>query len=162
MPYQETMAIKQKLNSLDQKELVGNILSFDFGEKRIGVAVGNNLTKSSHPLETINTSLNSDRYKIIEKLIQIWSPIHIVIGLPLNDDGSISKMSLLAKKFANKLKNKFNLSFSLVDERYTSTEAESILKITQKNFKKRKLVLDQVAAQIILESYFERDHHELT
>lgn len=161
MPYQETMAIKQKLNSLDQKESVGNILSFDFGEKRIGVAVGNNLTKSSHPLETINTPLNSDRYKIIEKLIQIWSPIHIVIGLPLNDDGSISKMSLLAKKFANKLKNKFNLSFSLVDERYTSTEAESILKITQKNFKKRKLVLDQVAAQIILESYFERDHHEL-
>ena len=77
------MAIKQKLNSLDQKESVGNILSFDFGEKRIGVAVGNNLTKSSHPLETINTPLNSDRYKIIEKLIQVWSPIHIVIGLPV-------------------------------------------------------------------------------
>ena len=71
MPYQETMAIKQKLNSLDQKELVGNILSFDFGEKRIGVAVGNNLTKSSHPLETINTPLNSDRYKIIEKLVRL-------------------------------------------------------------------------------------------
>ena len=69
-------------------------------------------------------------------------------------------MSLLAKKFANKLKNKFNLSISLVDERYTSTEAESLLKVTQKNFKKRKLVLDQVAAQIILDSYFERKCHE--
>lgn len=156
------MGIKQNSNLSKHKKIIGNILSFDFGQKRIGVAVGNNLTKSSHPLETINTPLNSERYKIIERLIGIWSPIHIVIGLPLNDDGSISKMSLLAKKFANKLKNKFNLSFSLVDERYTSTEAESVLKVTQKNFKKRKLVLDQVAAQIILESYFERGQHELT
>jgi putative Holliday junction resolvase len=156
------MITKHKLESSEKKELIGNILSFDFGEKRIGVAVGNNLTKSSHPLETINTALNSERYKIIEQLIQLWSPIHIVIGLPLNDDGSISKMSLLAKKFATKLKNKFNLSFSLVDERFTSTEAESILKITQKNFKKRKLVVDQVAAQIILDSYFERGCHEPT
>jgi len=154
------MIAKQKLESSEKKKLIGNILSFDFGEKRIGVAIGNNLTKSSHPLETINTALNSERYKIIERLIKLWSPIHVVIGLPLNDDGSISKMSLLAKKFANKLKNKFNLSISLVDERYTSTEAESLLKVTQKNFKKRKLVLDQVAAQIILDSYFERKCHE--
>ena len=154
------MIAKQKLESSEKKKLIGNILSFDFGEKRIGVAIGNNLTKSSHPLETINTALNSERYKTIERLIKLWSPIHVVIGLPLNDDGSISKMSLLAKKFANKLKNKFNLSISLVDERYTSTEAESLLKVTQKNFKKRKLVLDQVAAQIILDSYFERKCHE--
>ena len=154
------MIAKQKLESSEKKKLIGNILSFDFGEKRIGVAIGNNLTKSSHPLETINTALNSERYKTIERLIKLWSPIHVVIGLPLNDDGSISKMSLLAKKFANKLKNKFNLSISLVDERCTSTEAESLLKVTQKNFKKRKLVLDPVAAQIILDSYFERKCHE--
>ncbi len=140
----------------------GNILSFDFGEKRIGVAVGNNLTKIPHPLETINSAINSKRFKTIERLISQWTPIYIVVGLPLNEDGSKSKLSLLAEKFSNKIKNKFNIETFLVDERYSTTEAELMLKANEKNFRKRKLVIDQVAAQIILSSYFERGDLEIT
>ena len=86
------------------KKIEGNILSFDFGEKRIGVAIGNSITKSSHPLETINTTKNTERYKLIELLLKTWEPVNLVIGYPLNEDGTLSKMSLLAKKFGMKVR----------------------------------------------------------
>ena len=140
----------------------GNILSFDFGEKRIGVAIGNNITKTSHPLSTIDTPVNTKRFVAIEKLISQWSPILIVIGFPLNEDGSSSRLTVLVKKFASKIKNKFGIKISLIDERLTSIEAEILLKETDANVKKRKSVIDQVAAQIILTSYFEGAEHVVT
>ena len=140
----------------------GNILSFDFGEKRIGVAIGNNITKTSHPLSTIDTPVNTKRFIAIEKLISQWSPILIVIGFPLNEDGSSSRLTVLVKKFASKIKNKFGIKISLIDERLTSIEAEILLKETDANVKKRKSVIDQVAAQIILTSYFEGAEHVVT
>ena len=142
------------------KKIEGNILSFDFGEKRIGVAIGNSITKSSHPLETINTSKNTERYKLIELLIKTWEPIKLVIGYPLNDDGTLSKMSLLAKKFGMKLMNKYNIPITMIDERFTSSEADLELKKFEKNFKKRKIVVDQVAAMIILDSFFQNNGNE--
>ncbi len=140
----------------------GNILSFDFGEKRIGVAIGNNITKTSHPLSTIDTPVNTKRFVAIEKLISQWSPILIVIGFPLNEDGTSSRLTALVKKFASKIKNKFGIKISLIDERLTSIEAEILLKETDANVKKRKSVIDQVAAQIILTSYFEGAEHVVT
>ena len=137
------------------KKIEGNILSFDFGEKRIGIAIGNSITKISHPLETINTSKNTERYKLIELLLKTWKPVKLVIGYPLNDDGSLSKMSLLAKKFGMKLSNKYNIPITMIDERFTSSEADLELKKFEKNFKQRKIVIDQVAAMIILDSFFE-------
>ena len=142
------------------KKLEGNILSFDFGEKRIGVAVGNSITKSSHPLETINTPKNTERYKVIELLLKTWKPVNLVIGYPLNEDGTLSKMSLLAKKFAMKLRNKYNIPIIMIDERFTSFEADLELKKFEKNFKKRKVVVDQVAAMIILNSFFQNNNNE--
>jgi len=142
------------------KKIEGNILSFDFGEKRIGVAIGNSITKSSHPLETINTSKNTERYKLIELLLKTWEPVRLVIGYPLNDDGTLSKMSLLAKKFGMKLMNKYNIPIAMIDERFTSSEADLELKKFEKNFKKRKIVVDQVAAMIILDSFFQNNSDE--
>ena len=142
------------------KKLEGNILSFDFGEKRIGVAIGNSITKSSHPLETINTPKNIERYKLIELLLKTWEPVKLVIGYPLNDDGTLSKMSLLAKKFGMKLANKYNIPIAMIDERFTSSEADLELKKFEKNFKKRKIVIDQVAAMIILDSFFQNNTNE--
>ena len=142
------------------KKLEGNILSFDFGEKRIGVAIGNSITKSSHPLETINTPKNTERYRLIELLLKTWEPFKLVIGYPLNDDGTLSKMSLLAKKFAMKLRNKYNIPIAMIDERFTSSEADLELKKFEKNFKKRKIVVDQVAAMIILDSFFQNNNNE--
>ena len=142
------------------KKIEGNILSFDFGEKRIGVAIGNSITKSSHPLETINTPKNKERYKLIELLLKTWEPVKLVIGYPLNDDGTLSKMSLLAKKFGMKLGNKYNIPIAMIDERFTSSEADLELKKFEKNFKKRKIVVDQVAAMIILDSFFQNNSNE--
>ena len=142
------------------KKIEGNILSFDFGEKRIGVAIGNSITKISHPLETINTSKNTERYKLIELLLKTWEPIKLVIGYPLNDDGTLSKMSLLAKKFGIKLTNKYKIPIAMIDERFTSSEADLELKKIEKNFKKRKIVVDQVAAMIILDSFFQNNSSE--
>ena len=142
------------------KKLEGNILSFDFGEKRIGIAIGNSITKSSHPLETINTPKNTERYRLIELLLKTWEPFKLVIGYPLNDDGTLSKMSLLAKKFGMKLRNKYNIPIAMIDERFTSSEADLELKKFEKNFKKRKIVVDQVAAMIILDSFFQNNNNE--
>ena len=142
------------------KKIEGNILSFDFGEKRIGVAIGNSITKSSHPLETINTPINTERYKLIASLLRTWEPVKLVIGYPLNEDGTLSKMSLLAKKFGTKLRNKYQIPIVMVDERFTSSEADLELKKFEKNFKKRKIVVDQVAAMIILNSFFQNNNDE--
>ena len=142
------------------KKIEGNILSFDFGEKRIGVAIGNSITKSSHPLETINTPINTERYKLIASLLRTWEPVKLVIGYPLNEDGTLSKMSLLAKKFGTKLRNKYQIPIVMVDERFTSSEADLELKKFEKNFKKRKVVIDQVAAMIILDSFFQKNINE--
>ena len=142
------------------KKIEGNILSFDFGEKRIGVAIGNSITKSSHPLETINTSKNTERYKLIELLLKTWEPVKLVVGYPLNDDGTFSKMSSLTKKFGVKLANKYNIPIIMIDERFTSSEADLELKKFEKNFKKRKIVVDQVAAMIILDSFFQNNSNE--
>ncbi|MDB4040244.1 Holliday junction resolvase RuvX [Methylophilaceae bacterium] len=142
------------------KKMEGNILSFDFGEKRIGIAIGNSITKTSHPLETINTDKNTERYRLIELLLKTWEPVKLVIGYPLNEDGTLSKMSLLAKKFGMKLGNKYNIPIVMIDERFTSSEADLELKKFEKNFKKRKIVIDQVAAMIILDSFFQNNINE--
>ena len=142
------------------KKMEGNILSFDFGEKRIGIAIGNSITKTSHPLETINTDKNTERYRLIELLLKTWEPVKLVIGYPLNEDGTLSKMSLLAKKFGMKLGNKYNIPIVMIDERFTSSEADLELKKFEKNFKKRKTVVDQVAAMIILDSFFQTNSNE--
>jgi len=145
------------INPKDHKLLAGNILSFDFGEKRVGVAIGNNITNSIHPLKTIEASKKIDRYSKIESLLEIWKPTQLIVGYPLNEDGSKSRMTLLAKKFGEKLKNKFNIPVHFVDERYSSSEAELRLKALEKNLKKRKHIIDQVAAMIILDSFFEAE-----
>ena len=147
------MSIKPVMNSSSKS----NVLSLDFGETKIGFAIGNQITKTSHPLKAIISSKKTERFKAIELLITEWSPGLIVIGLPLNENGSESRLTLLVKKFAKKIINKFNIPIVLVDERYTSVEAESLLVASNGKYKNKNGVIDQVAAQIILESYFERN-----
>ena len=131
-----------------------NILCFDFGEKRIGVALGNSFTKIAHPLLTIESQINTERFKIIENLLKKWNSDFVVVGIPLNDDGSENKLTKLARKLADKIHNKFNLPVFSIDERFTSLEAESILREQGIKIRKNKELVDQIAAKIILESYF--------
>lgn len=133
----------------------GTALGFDFGEKRIGVALGEHLLGIAHPLTTINTEINNDRFRIIGELIAEWKPVALVVGLPLSLDGEEHKLTALCKRFANRLQGRFNLPVVMVDERLSSAEASQTLNQLGIGGRKQKPMIDQVAAQHILQSYFD-------
>lgn len=131
------------------------LLAFDFGERRIGVAVGNTLIKTAHPLLTIDTESNEVRFKAIGELIAEWQPGQLVVGLPSHMDGQEHELSRLCRKFANRLHGRFNLPVALVDERLSSAEAEISLNQAGIHGRQQKPMLDQVAAQLILQSFLD-------
>ena len=133
----------------------GTVLAFDFGERRIGIAVGEHLISSANPLTTIDSESNEVRFAAITELIHEWQPKLLVVGLPLSLDGSDNDVTQLCKKFARRLNGRFNLPVILVDERYSSAEASQLLNQTGIKGRAQKAMLDQVAAQTILRSYFD-------
>ena len=133
----------------------GTVLAFDFGERRIGIAVGEHLINSANPLTTIDNESNEVRFAAITELINEWQPKLLVVGLPLSLDGSETDVTQLCKKFARRLNGRFNLPVILVDERYSSAEASQLLNQTGIKGRAQKAMLDQVAAQTILRSYFD-------
>jgi len=138
-----------------EKVLKGTVLAFDFGERRIGVAVGEHLIKSANPLITIDSESNEVRFMRITALIQEWQLVLLVVGLPLSLDGAETEMTQLCKKFARRLNGRFNLPVALIDERYSSAHASQLLNQTGIKGRAQKTMLDQVAAQTILQSYFD-------
>ncbi len=120
-------------------------MAFDFGLTRIGVAIGQPLTGTATPLAIIKARDGQPKWNQIEALIQEWQPARLVVGLPLNMDGSPSDMSDRAQKFGRRLTGRFNLPVELADERLTTREARSLTGSE---------TIDDVAAQLILESYF--------
>ena len=133
----------------------GTVLAFDFGERRIGIAVGEHLINSANPLTTIDNESNEVRFAAITELINEWQPKLLVVGLPLSLDGSETEVTQLCKKFARRLNGRFNLPVMLIDERYSSAEASQLLNQTGIKGRAQKAMLDQVAAQTILRSYFD-------
>ena len=133
----------------------GTLLAFDFGEKRIGVAVGESMLKQSHPLATIRSERNDERFAMIAKLIAEWQPVALVVGKPLAPDGSAHDMTARAARFANQLRGRYGLPVSEVDERFTSRDAGSRLHEAGLDGRKAKNHIDSVAAQLILQGYFD-------
>jgi putative Holliday junction resolvase len=131
------------------------LLAFDFGTKRIGVAVGNTLLRRANPLTTIADDKTAVRFAKIEALLDEWQPGVLVVGLPCNDDGTPHELTALCRRFANRLKGRFNLPVILVDERYTSHSASAQLNEEGVHGKKQKNLIDQYAAQQILQAYFD-------
>jgi putative Holliday junction resolvase len=122
------------------------VMAFDYGTRRIGVAVGNTLTKLGQPLKTI-TEPNSDvRFKVIQDLITEWQPNRLVVGLPCHPDGTEHEMSQKARRFGNQLSGRFQLPVDWVDERYSSAVLESDPEMRDN--------LDAQSAALILEQYF--------
>jgi putative Holliday junction resolvase len=125
------------------KRSARTVLAFDFGLKRIGVAVGEPELRTAHPLPAVL------RFDEIQPLIAEWQPAALVVGLPTSVQGEAHKMTRQAEDFARRLEKRFKLPVARVDERYTSVEAESRLKGLKKK------AVDSVAAQLILEQYFD-------
>ena len=117
------------------------ILAFDFGEKRIGVAVGNTITKTAEALKIIQEKNQDEKFKAIEALIQEWQPQLLVVGLPTHPDGAEHEMTLKAKRFGNQLHGRFQKKVVWVDERYTSVS------VRDGN--------DALAAQLIVQQYLD-------
>ncbi len=134
----------------------GTWLAFDFGEKRIGVAVGEWPLAQAHPLTTIHSEINVERFVAIEALIREWKPVALVVGRPLAVDGSEHAMTARARRFANQLRGRFGLPVEEAEERYTSVEANAKLREGGHNAKSAKAHVDALAAQIILQCHFER------
>ena len=141
-------------SSHNQRE--GNIIGFDFGQKRIGVAIGNNISKSAQALITIESTSSNQKFEVIQKIMDEWQPVSIVVGVPFNVDGSEHKVTNLCKKFAKQLEQKYALPIHLIDERYTSIEASYEIQDKKIDLKKKKLLIDQIAAKIILQSYLDQ------
>jgi putative Holliday junction resolvase len=133
----------------------GTLLAFDFGTKRIGVAVGNTISATARPLTSIADERNDVRFARIAELIAEWQPAALVVGLPCNDDGTPHELTALCRRFANRLKGRFNLPTLLVDERYTSAAASTALDEEGIHGRKQKSLIDQYAAQQILQAYFD-------
>jgi putative Holliday junction resolvase len=133
----------------------GDLLAFDFGTRRIGIAIGNTLLRQARPLSTIDDEKTDSRFAAIAALIAEWRPAALVVGLPCNDDGTPHELTALCRRFANRLKGRFNLPTILVDERYTSHAASAALTEQGIRGRKQKSMLDQVAAQQILQAYFD-------
>lgn len=135
--------------------MAGTVLAFDFGERRIGVAVGELALRSAHPLQTIDARDNETRFATIAKLVEEWRPDRAVVGLPAPDRAD-HPMNDRCRKFARQLEGRFGLVADLVDESYSSAVAEADLAAAGLDAARRKAVLDSVAAQAILQTWFEQ------
>ena len=136
------------------------ILGFDFGEKRIGVAVGNTVTSQAQALTTLHVESNAARLGAVEKLVNEWQPASFVVGQPEHADGTPHAVAHLAKKFGNRLSEKFRLPVAYINETLSSAEASSILGARGVKGIAQKAEIDAVAAQVILQSFLdERASH---
>ncbi|WP_300751455.1 Holliday junction resolvase RuvX [Janthinobacterium sp.] len=127
---------------------IDTILAFDFGLKRIGVAIGNTMICQAKPLSVITATANEPKFAAIAALLKEWDPSRIVVGLPSHPDGTEHEMSARCRRFANQVHGRFNLPVELVDERYSSAVIAA----------RRGEVIDDKAAAVILQQYFDANY----
>lgn len=126
---------------------VQTFLSFDFGTRRVGVAVGNTLLGRAQPLKTVAAE-GEARFVALQALIAQWQPGALVVGVPFHPDGAAHDNTLRARRFARQLQGRFKLPVHEVDERYTTTEALSL--------GSGRAGVDAVSAALILDQYFRK------
>ncbi len=143
--------------------LEGRVISFDLGSKRVGVAISDPLGISANPLGFIKGENEENLYLEIKKLIEKYSPVSIVVGVPVNMNGTYGDMAEKSLSFGRKLEEIHSIPVTFIDERLTSMEAENILLKADVSRKKRKKAIDGMAASLILQKYLEmqRGRHNL-
>ena len=123
------------------------LLAFDFGEKKIGIAIGNTLTRQARPLEIIFSELRATRFGRIQELLHEWQPQRVIVGLALASDGGEQPATARCRRFANQLHGRFGVTVELVDERGSSMEAQQLLGTNAPD--------DAMAASVILQRYLD-------
>jgi putative Holliday junction resolvase len=135
------------------------VIAFDYGLRQIGVAHGQTLTCSAEGISILKASDGVPNWDQTEALLQEWKPNLLLVGLPLNMDGSESELSRLARKFARRLQGRFNIEVLMVDERLTSQDAKSTLREAGSERQSGKIDLtkiDHLAAALILQSWLDQ------
>jgi putative Holliday junction resolvase len=133
----------------------GTVLAFDFGTRKIGVALGDTTLGVAHPLTTIRGEATAPRFAAIAALVTEWKPSMLVVGRPLHADGSEHAMTARAERFARSLEGRFALPVARVDERFTTRIADVALREAGTRGAARRNARDAVAAQLILQSWFD-------
>jgi putative Holliday junction resolvase len=131
------------------------VLAFDFGTRRIGVAVGNTLTRVAHPLATVDEDASAPRFAAIAALLDEWKPGLLVVGIPVHADGTPHAMTARARRFARQLAGRHGLPVVEADERYTTQDAQSTLAASGRGGRRGRVERDAIAAQAILQGYFD-------
>jgi putative Holliday junction resolvase len=128
---------------------MATLLGFDFGPRKIGVAVGQTITGSASPLTTLRSRQRKPDWGRIEQLIKEWQPTAAVVGLPFNMDDTEAQLASAARRFARQVRGRFGMEVHLVDERLTSMEARHRLGRDATSLE----VVDAMAAKLILETW---------
>lgn len=134
------------------------VLAFDFGTKSIGVAVGQEVTGTASPLAALKARDGIPNWDTIQGLYDEWQPDIVVVGLPLNMDGTTQEMTQRAQKFANRLHGRFNIKVEVEDERLSTADAKAMLFELGGYKKLTKDKVDSVSACVIFSSWVERQY----
>ena len=144
----------------NSKEGQRTLLGFDFGTKRIGIAIAQEITGTANPLTTITAVKHKPDWDSISKIIKEWQPDLLIVGLPLHMDGTEQAMTQAARRFSNQLNGRYQIPIALMDERLSSNEAESILSeqsssrsLLRGSLFPDKAQIDMISAQLILQSW---------
>jgi putative Holliday junction resolvase len=136
------------------------ILAFDFGLRRIGVAVGQQITASANPLTVVANSTQGPDWPHIAKLVNEWRPARLIVGMPLHADGTGSETAALVRAFVADL-GRFDIDIDTVDERYSSVEARHLLQEERAQGLRGRIskeMIDSAAATLIAERWLKRTH----
>jgi len=133
-------------HKISQETTLQTVLAFDYGTKRIGVAIGNSVIRQAQPLKTIQNKSLDETFQSIQKLVKEWEVTNFVVGLPMHPDGAEHEMTQRAKRFGNQLHGRLKLPVEWVDERYTSAVVDD-----------QQGDIDGQAAVLILEQYFQEN-----
>src|SRR5882724_5985654 len=143
---------------------VHTVLAFDFGLKRIGLATGDTLTSAAAPLAAIAVSQSGPDWGSIERTVRAVHPGFLVVGAPYNADGTPGRLAPAARRFASELEKRFGLPVNMVDERWSSLEANEALKARRASGERRRRIrredIDSAAAAVILERWFAGEGRE--
>ena len=137
------------------------VVAFDFGHRRIGLAVGDTLTRTAAPHATLTSPATGPDWPGIDRALRLLGPDLLVVGAPYNDDGSPSRIAAQADAFAAQLAARFSLTVERADERYSSTAAHSLLREQRATGQRRRAVskgdIDSAAAAVLLGSWLEQN-----
>lgn len=142
-------------NGSGQKnQKISTVLGFDFGMKRIGVAVGQSITETATPLPLLPAQDGAPNWVDVKAVLEEWKPQLLLVGLPVHMDGTEQLLTKAAKRFGNRLNGRFNLPVEWVDERLTSYEAEQMVDTFDIKLDGRHLNIDSLSAKLIVEQWF--------